>query len=91
MYCQMQALDDPEEIKSTTYKILNDNLKNNVKLALDSVLSIRKDGKQYYNTIKYHGTTAVDDVQLIQVLDQEPQTACDVLFTISLVIGLVHQ
>lgn len=63
---KIQSLDDPAEIKTTTYNILNNDLKANVKLALDSVLSIKNDGKQYYNTVKYHGTTAIDDIQLIQ-------------------------
>lgn len=62
----VQKLDDLEEIKSTTHQILDNELKASIQLALDSSLSIEKDGKTYYNTVKFHGNTAVDDIQLIQ-------------------------
>ena len=50
-------------------KYVRQDLKDNVKLALDASLSIKKNGKQYYNTVKFHGNTAVEDIQLIQVFE----------------------
>ena len=89
----MQSIDDPDEIKATTNKILSDDLKSNVNLALNSVLSVRKDGKQYYNTIKYHGAAALDDVQLIQVSEYMQCIRIQeiISFILSLFVGLVYK
>jgi len=47
-------------------------LKENVLKALDTSLSVDKNGKDYYNTVRFHGTEAVQDLlQIREWFDSE--------------------
>ena len=62
----MAKVDSVSEIKTLTSEILTKgNLKATISALLNAKLSISKDGKELYNTIKFHGNSAIEDLQLI--------------------------